>query len=86
MQSTPTNFAELVGMFISFIGLLVPVIFALTVVYLSWGIIKAWVINGGDQGSVDDGKKIAVAGVVALVVMLGVWGIVAMLQASLGFN
>ncbi len=72
-------------MLIGYIGLLVPVIFALTVIYLTWGIIKAWVINGGDQGSVDDGKKIAVAGVVALVVMLGVWGLVAMLQAALGF-
>jgi hypothetical protein len=85
-MDTPSTFGQLVAGLIDFIGLLVPLVFALTVVYLSWGIIKAWVINGGDQGAIDDGKKIAVAGVVALVVMLGVWGIVAMLRASLGFT
>jgi hypothetical protein len=84
-MDTPSNFAELVGMFIDFISLLVPVIFALTVLFLSWGIIKAWVINGGDQKSVDAGKKIAVVGVVALVAMVGVWAIVEILQNSLGF-
>ncbi len=84
MGSTPTNFTELVQMLIGFINLLVPVLFALTILYLSWGIIKAWIINGGDQGSVDDGKKIALAGVVALVFMVGIWGILAVLQRSLG--
>ncbi len=84
MGSTPTNFTELVQMLIGFINLLVPVLFALTILYLSWGIIKAWIINGGDQGSVDEGKKIAIAGVVALVFMVGIWGILAVLQRSLG--
>jgi hypothetical protein len=84
MGSTPTNFTELVQLLIGFINLLVPVLFALTILYLSWGIIKAWIINGGDQGSVDDGKKIALAGVVALVFMVGIWGILAVLQRSLG--
>ncbi len=84
MGSTPTTFTELVQLLIGFINLLVPVLFALTILYLSWGIIKAWIINGGDQGSVDEGKKIAIAGVVALVFMVGIWGILAVLQRSLG--
>ena len=71
-------------MIIDFISLLIPIIFALTVLVLSWGIIKAWVIGGGDESSVAEGKQIAIAGVVALVVMIGVWGIVAVLRTSLG--
>ncbi len=85
MGSTPSSFADLVAIFIDFIALLVPVLFALTVLVLSWGIIKAWIINGGDQKSVDAGKKIAVVGVVALVFMVGIWAIVEILQSSLGF-
>ncbi len=83
---TPTSFADLVSMLIGFIGMLVPVLFALTVLFLSWSLIKAWVINGGDEGSVEEGKQVAIAGVVALVVMVGVWGIVAILQSSLGLD
>lgn len=80
------TFADLVGKFLDLIALLIPIVFALTIVVLSWGIINAWIINGGDQGSVDRGKKIAVAGVIALVVMVSVWGIVALLQNSLYLN
>ncbi|MFT5849805.1 MAG: hypothetical protein ACI9H6_000624 [Patiriisocius sp.] len=78
------NFADLVGVFINLISLLVPIIFALTFLVLAWGIIKAWIINGGDENSVEEGKKIAVAGIVALVFMFGIWGILQLLQSSFG--
>ena len=58
-------------------------IFALTIVVLTWGIIKAWVINGGDEAAVAEGKKMALIGVIALLFMFGIWGIVAMLQDSI---
>lgn len=83
---TPGTFAELVSMLIGFISMLIPVLFALTILFLSWSLIKAWVINGGDQGSVEEGKQVAIAGVVALVVMVGVWGIIAIIQSSLGLD
>lgn len=81
----PTTFTELVQFFIGFIDQLIPLIFACTVLYITWGIVKAWVINGGEQKSVDEGKKIALTGVIALVVMFGVWAILAILKNSLGF-
>ncbi|MFT7507453.1 MAG: hypothetical protein ACI92I_000603 [Acidimicrobiales bacterium] len=77
------NFADLVAKFIEIISLIVPIIFALTFVVLAWGIIKAWIINGGDENSVEEGKKIALAGVIALVIMFGIWGILAVLRNSL---
>jgi hypothetical protein len=85
MGTAPSSFSELVGILIDFIGLLVPLIFALTILFLSWGIIQAWIINGGDAKSVESGKKIAFVGVVALVFMIGIWAIVEILQNSLGF-
>ncbi len=85
-MSSNTTFAGLVDLLLGFIAMLIPIVFALTILVLSWGIIRAWIINGGDQGSVDKGKKMAIAGVVALVVMVSVWGLVAMLQSSLNLN
>jgi len=78
-----TDFASLVAHFIELLALFVPIIFALTIVVLTWGIIKAWVINGGDEAAVAEGKKMALIGVIALLFMFGIWGIVAMLQDSI---
>lgn len=77
------NFADLVGLFTSLIAMIVPIIFALTFVVIAWGIIKAWVINAGDESSVNEGKQIAFAGVIALVFMFGIWGILKILQSAL---
>lgn len=85
-MSTPTTFAGLVSLIIDYISLLIPLLFALIVIVLFWGVIKGWIINGGDQGSVDKGKQIAIAGVVALVVTIGVWGLVALLQQAFGLQ
>ena len=77
------TFADLIKEFIELISMVVPILFALVIVFLSWGIIKAWVINGGDEAAVEEGKKIALVGVIALVFMFGIWGILAMLQTSI---
>lgn len=84
-MNSPSTFADLVGVFTYYISLLVPIIFALTFLYIAWGIIKAWIINGGDEKAVEDGKKIAFVGVVALVFMFGIWGLLAVLQNALGW-
>jgi hypothetical protein len=81
--NSTSTFADFVKQFIDLISMVVPILFALVIVYLSWGIIKAWVINGGDEASVEEGKKVALVGVIALVFMFGIWGILAMLQSSL---
>ncbi len=84
--NTSSTFRDLVSNLIDLISLFVPIIFALTIVVLTWGIIKAWVINGGDEASVEEGKKIALVGVIALVFMFGIWGILSMLQVSFGLK
>lgn len=82
-MSTPSNFAELVGLFISLLSLIVPLLFALTLIVIIWRIIDAWIINGGDSTKVDEGKKTALIGVIVLVVMSGIWGILELLRSSL---
>jgi hypothetical protein len=77
------NFSDLVNWLIGIIGLLVQFVFALTLLVIVWKVIDAWIINGGDDHKVEEGKQIIFAGIIALVVMSGVWGILQILQSSL---
>lgn len=80
--ATPTDFKGLVGEFLNIIGLLIPLLFGLSLIVFLWGIMNAWILGGGDETKVEKGKKIALAGIIGLVVMAGVWGIVALLKTS----
>ncbi len=80
---SPENFKELVGIILNIIDPLIILIFALTFLALMWGVIKTWIIGGGDTESVESGKKIIMTGIIALVVMSSIWGIVQLLQSSL---
>jgi hypothetical protein len=79
------NFSDLVATFIEMISLLIPLIFAITLLFIVWKVIDAWIIHGGDESKVEDGKNTIFVGVIALVVMSGIWGILSILQSSL-FN
>jgi len=77
------SFGDLVAKFISIITLLIPLIFALTLLIVIWKVIDAWIIHGGDESKVEDGKNTIIVGIIALVVMSGIWGILSILQSSL---
>lgn len=77
------SFATLVNDLLEIIDLLVLVIFAITFIMIMWGTIQAWIVKGGDSSEVEKGKKIVTVGIVALVIMTGIWGILAILRNSL---
>lgn len=77
------NFSDLVRELIHIITLLIPLIFALTLLFIVWRVVDAWVINGGDEHKVEEGKDTIIVGIIALVVMSGIWGILSILQSSL---
>lgn len=83
--AAPKDFAELVGVLLDIINLAVPLVFALTLLVFLWGITRAWIWGGGDEASVTKGKQIALAGIIGMVVMLGIWGIVALIKNSVFF-
>ncbi len=80
---TPTSFASLVTIVTEMIGTLVVVIFALTFLVFVWGILKNWVIKGTSDEGVENGKKVVTATIIGFVVMLSIWGILALLQSSI---
>ena len=77
------NFSDLIAEFINIITLLIPLIFAGTLLIIVWKVIDAWVIHGGEESKIEDGKNTIIVGVIALVVMSGIWVILNILQSSL---
>jgi hypothetical protein len=80
---THPNFADLVDVFLGINQLLVLLIFALTFLVLAWTVIRTWIIGGGDEHEVESGKRVVTIGIIALVVMSGIWGILALLRAGI---
>lgn len=77
------NFIDVVDTFIEFIQLLIPLLFAVTLLLIVWRVADAWIIHGGDESRIEDGKHTIIVGIIALVVMSGIWGILGILQNSL---
>lgn len=77
------NFADVVDFILNLISLVVPIIFAITLLYIVWNVIDAWIINGGEKEKIESGKNTAIVGIIALVVMSGIWGILNILRNSL---
>lgn len=78
----PTDFKSFVALLLGLIGYMVPLVIGLTFLVLMWGIMKAWILGGGDEESVTSGKKLVVVGVFAIAIMLGIWGILQILRRS----
>ncbi len=80
---TPTTFAGLVARFLEIMNSLVYLIFAVTFAFAVWQIINIWIIHGGDEKKVSEGKQVLLATIIGLVVMFGFWGLVQLLRSSL---
>ncbi len=79
----PRNFAELVDVFLNILSLIIPLIFSLALLFITWKIIDAWVLNAGESRKIDEGKQYAFWGVLVLVVMSSIWAILQILRSSL---
>lgn len=72
--ASPNTFAELVGVFINLINKIIPVVIALALLTFFYGILKFILSLSSNDKS--DAKKAMFLGVVALFVMVSVWGLV----------
>lgn len=62
---------------------LVPLAFSIAIILFIWGVIK-YVINADNEAKRKEGGKFILWGIVALFVMLSVWGLVAVLSNTIG--
>jgi len=63
----------------------IPLVFALAVVMFIWGVVQ-YVINSDEEAKKEKGKQYMIWGIVALTVMISVWGLVAILGATFGLD
>lgn len=75
------TFGDLVCLFISIINMLIPILISLAVLGFFWGVFQ----YGFTTEKIAEGKKIMVFGIIALFVMVSIWGILRILaQTFLG--
>lgn len=81
--TTPTTFAGLVNFFLDIINQIIPLIIGLAFLFIVWKLIDAWIIHADDPGKLEEGRTVAITGVVVMVCMLSIWGILNILKNSL---
>src|SRR3989344_3720544 len=80
------SFGQLVNLFINLIKAVLPVIIGLAVLVLFWGLIKFISRVGGDEKAVTEGKKLMIWGLIALFIMISIWGILRFFYGEFGFS
>jgi uncharacterized membrane protein len=60
---------------------LIPVAFALAVLFFLWGLAK-FILKAGDESAREEGKQIMKWGIVALFVIVSMWGIIGFLRSE----
>lgn len=66
--------------------IVVPVIFVLAFFVFVWGVIKYFLLSGGDESKLNEGKQFILWGIIGLVVLFSVWGLVNLLLSTLGLT
>lgn len=80
------NFGNLVTFLICNITkFVIPLIFTFAVVMFIWGVVR-YVINSSDEAQREQGRQFMLWGIIALTVMISVWGLVNILGATFNIN
>ena len=88
LAQTPANLGNLSNLVTQIGGIIakiIPVMFALAIIYFFWGLIK-FIRSAGDPAEASKGKSIMIYGVIAIAVMVSIYGLVAWLQGTLGVS
>ncbi len=85
-MTSPSNFRELIGLFIDLINPLLILFAGLSLLAFFWGLAKFILRVGGDAKEIVQGKELMKWGLVALFVMVSFLGIINFFYLDLGFN
>lgn len=79
---SPSDFKDFVCYVNNFIGLLTPLLVAVSLLVFFWGIAR-FILASGDEKKVEEGKKLLIWGTIGLFVVTSLWGILQILSGSL---
>lgn len=69
----------------SLVQMLIPVVIAIGLLFFIWGLVQ-YIAASGDEAAKEEGKRKMIWGIIALFVIVAVWGLVALLGEILGVN
>ncbi len=78
------TFLGSIGTFIN--NVLIPLIFALALLFFIYGMFKYFIQGGDDQGNRETGRQLMIWAVLGFVFMVSIWGIVNLVANGLGFS
>ncbi len=67
------------------VNTLVPIVMVLAVLYFFWGLAQ-YILAAGSEDAKDKGKRIMIGGVIALFVMVSIWGLITWLGDVIGVD
>ena len=85
-NSDQRTFADIIEIFLNLIEMLIPIMAGLALLVFFWGLAKFIMNVSGDEKAVSEGKDLMIWGVIALFLMVSIWGIIAFLSGELGFG
>ena len=77
--------ADMLGIVRDLINTLLPVVIALALLYFFWGLAK-FILAAGDEAARSEARSIMIWGVIALFVMVSVWGLVNVLVQTFNLD
>jgi small-conductance mechanosensitive channel len=75
----------LAGAFGAIVNVLIPIMMALAVLAFFWGLVK-YIASASDEAAKESGKNLMIWGMIALFVMVALWGILGWVQSNLGLS
>jgi hypothetical protein len=82
LTSTGLNFQTLVGQIVDLINIVVPVLMAMALLLFFVGVAR-FIYESGDAHGHGEGKSMIIWGLVALFVLVSVWGIINVFKQAL---
>ncbi len=81
-----TRTEDLILAVMNIVDFLIILVAAISLLAFMWGLAKFIFKVGGDEGAIEEGKNLMKWGLIALFVMLSVWGIIRFFQGELGLT
>jgi len=76
---------DLASEIIKIINYVIPILIAVALVYFIWGMVK-YIRDAGQEAKREEGRAVMIHGIIALFMMIAVWGIVNLLLSTFGLE
>ena len=83
--ATTGGLSDLLSNLQSWVNSLIPILMTLALAAFFWGLVK-YIMSAGDEEKASSGKGIMIWGVIALFVMVSIWGLTGFLSETLGLG